>query len=311
MIRRALGGCAAAAGVAAYFDDEWRRSIVIGLGGLSSRLFIRSTNNLRLHDAHHLEQGLQRPAGTGLLSVSNHISTVDDPHLLASIVPLRTLFYGASEMRWGVCADDVCFRPGTKLSKLADASKVLPVRRGAGIWQAELDGIADKLRDGHWVHYFPEGKIRQDGRVHPFRRGVGRIIGSIEEPSNLTVLPFYHMGNDKLQPTTPTSTSIFVRPNTGQEIHVIFGEPVDLSRFLKLRSCPPFDRRPELLYECIAHTLEEEVRALRATLHRRLGIAPHIPREGGAFGESGDRVSLHPDYEVERARAGSERPPDR
>ena len=38
------------------------------------------------------------------------------------------------------------------------------------------------------VHYFPEGKIRQDGRLHPFRRGVGRLVASIDDPSRLVVL---------------------------------------------------------------------------------------------------------------------------
>ena len=32
--------------------------------------------------------------------------------------------------------------------------------------------------------------IRQDGRIHPFRRGVGRLVAAIDEPSRLLVLPF-------------------------------------------------------------------------------------------------------------------------
>ena len=294
----ALGAGAAAAAAAAYYDDESRRSLLISGVGSVCRLFMRGLNNLTVHDAHHLEQGLSRPSGTALLTVSNHIATVDDPHLLASIVPLRTLLK-PSEMRWGVCGDDVCFRPGTKLCRLADAAKVLPIRRGAGVWQPELDAIIGKLEDGDWVHYFPEGKIRQDGRVHPFRRGVGRLVASINEPKSLQVVPFYHTGNDTLQPTTPTSKSLFSKPNLGTDIHVIFGPPVDLTRYLKLRDSPPFDRRPELLYEAIAHTLEDEVRALRGRLHERLGISPVIPKEGGCF--DGDDVVLHPDAEAARA----------
>jgi len=235
--------------------------------------------------------------------VSNHIATVDDPHLLASIVPLRTLLF-ESEMRWGVCGDDVCFRPGTMLCRFADAAKVLPIRRGAGVWQPELDAIIEKLRDGRWVHFFPEGKIRQDGRVHPFRRGVGRLVASVESPQRLQVLPFYHTGLDAVQPTTPHSKALLTRPNLGGEIHVIFGEPVDLTRYLALRSSPPFDRRPELLYEVIAHTLEEEVRSLRSKLHQRLGIRPSIPLEGGSF-DNGDGFVRHPEA---RPHAPEQRP---
>ena len=43
------------------------------------------------------------------------------------------------------------------------------------------------------------------------------------------------------------------------------------------------------LYEVIAHTLEEEVRALRGELHRRRGLpTDQFPPEGGAF-EARDR----------------------
>ena len=171
------------------------------------------------------------------------------------------------------------------LKKWAEASKALPIVRGGGIWQKELDTIIAKLQQGDWVHYFPEGKIRQDGRIHPFRRGVGRLVASVEEPQRLQVLPFYHVGLDRVQPTTPGSTSILSRPQLGTHIHVIFGEPVDLSHLLQLRGEPPFDQQPTLLYEVIAHTLEEEVRALRTELHRRLGgELGAVPPEGGDFG---------------------------
>ena len=109
------------------------------------------------------------------------------------------------------------------------------------------------------------------------------------------------MGTDVLQPTSPTSTKLFSKPNFGTDIHVIFGAPVDLTAVLALRSTPPFDRRPELLYEVIAHTLEEEVRGLRGRLHKRLGISPHIPSEGGAF-DNNDGAVLHPDAVVARAQ---------
>ena len=362
--RRAAGATVVATGGAAYFDEDIRKSVAIAAVGSVARLFIRGGNQLHLHESQHLERALQRPKGTALLSVSNHIATVDDPHLLASIVPFNTLMHGRSEMRWGVCGDDVCFRPGTMLCRFADAAKVLPIRRGAGIWQPELDAIIEKLRGGgsardcqspsrglvllsqpcarqaryllwdlvpchvhaaicecetlcvlaraacrsiaEWVHYFPEGKIRQDGRVHPFRRGVGRLAAESvnSDLGRLCVLPFYHTGTDALQPTTPTSKSIFSWPNMGSDIHVMFGEPVDLSELLALRSEPPFDRRPELLYEVIAHTLEERVRSLRSELHAKLGISPHIPPEGGCF-DNGDAAVLHPDAQIRKRMSRS------
>eukprot|EP00962_Isochrysis_galbana_P060069 scaffold34051_cov124-Isochrysis_galbana.AAC.1 len=273
-MRRAAAGVAAAGvvgtSIASYFDDDTRRAVAIGIMGPVCRLVVRGLNHLHVHDIHHLEKSLKRPVGTGLLTISNHIATIDDPHLIAAVVPPRMLMRGSKEIRWGVCAADVCFQEGSLLSKCADAAKVLPVRRGAGVFQAEIDVIIQKLKQGDWVHYFPEGKIRQDGYVHQFRRGVGRIVASMEKTGSLQVIPFYHIGLDRVQPTTPESTSIFSRPNLGTHVHVIFGAPVDLTHWLAMRDHPPFDKKPMLLYELIAAQLEEEVRSLRAELHRRI-----------------------------------------
>uniref|UniRef100_A0A7S0J2L1 Tafazzin family protein n=1 Tax=Calcidiscus leptoporus TaxID=127549 RepID=A0A7S0J2L1_9EUKA len=282
--RRLALGVSAAAAAAAYVDDDIRRTLTIAIGGGACRAFLTGTNTLTVHEHHHLQASLARPAGTALLSISNHTATIDDPHLIASIVPKTTLMRGASEMRWGVCGHDVCFREGSVLRRFADAAKVLPIRRGGGIWQPELDAIIGKLKSGGWVHYFPEGKIRQDQRIHPFRRGVGRLVASVPDAEKLQVLPFYFMGTDVIQPTTPQSSSLFSWPTLGSEVHVIFGPPVPLSHLLVLRDLPPFNKRPELLYEVIAHTLEEEVRGLRMELYRRLGRSiADIPPEGGAF----------------------------
>ena len=144
-------GASSLLATAAYYDERVRRQIVIPVVGGAARLFVRGVNDLTLHDAHHLHAGLQRPAGTGMLTVSNHISTMDDPGLLAAIVPLRTLC-DPDAMRWGVCAEDVCFRPGSWIERCASTAKVLPVVRGGGVRQPELDGVAAKLQAGQWVH---------------------------------------------------------------------------------------------------------------------------------------------------------------
>merc|ERR1712137_1050855 len=95
----AIGSAAVAAVI--YYDENIRRQSAIAAFGGAARVFVRGANRLTIHDGHHLENVLSRPAGTGLLSVSNHIATMDDPGLLAAIVPLGTLL-SASRMRW-VC----------------------------------------------------------------------------------------------------------------------------------------------------------------------------------------------------------------
>ena len=149
--RLAAAGASSLLATAAYYDERLRRQIVIPVVGGAARLFVRAGNDLTLHDAHHLHAGLQRPAGTGMLTVSNHISTMDDPGLLAAIVPLSTLC-DPDAMRWGVCAEDVCFRPGSWIERCASAAKVLPVVRGGGVRQPQLECVAAKLQAGQWVH---------------------------------------------------------------------------------------------------------------------------------------------------------------
>ncbi|KAL3913841.1 MAG: hypothetical protein SGPRY_007835, partial [Prymnesium sp.] len=113
-----------------------------------------------------------------------------------------------------------------------------------------------------------------------FRRGVGRLVASVTDCNRLLVLPYYIHGTDKLQPapTRPDENPsrgpgrVVTWPTLGSDLHVIFGRPVDLSKYVAMQDHPPFDRRPELLFEVIAHVLEEEVRSLQSELERRLEL---------------------------------------
>lgn len=67
------------------------------------------------------------------LQVINHVASVDDPFVIASLLPPRVLL-DAQNLRWTLCATDRCFRnPVT--SAFFRSVKVLPVSRGDGIYQ--------------------------------------------------------------------------------------------------------------------------------------------------------------------------------
>jgi monolysocardiolipin acyltransferase len=53
--------------------------------------------------------------------------------------------------------------------------------------------ITEKLKQGNWVHLFPEGKISQTGEMGTIKKGVSKII--LE--TNPVVLPLYHEGMEK------------------------------------------------------------------------------------------------------------------
>ena len=112
--------------------------------------------------------------GRGLLTVSNHTSTLDDPALFAAALPL-SLFatdHVSGAMRWALCARDVCFK-GPALSRFFLSGKTLPVDRGAGALQPSTLAAGAALAAGGWVHVFPEGRIGYSGTLLPARRGVG------------------------------------------------------------------------------------------------------------------------------------------
>lgn len=65
--------------------------------------------------------------------MSNHVASVDDPFVIAALVPRHALL-DAQNLRWTLCASDRCFKnPVT--SAFFKSVKVLPVSRGDGIYQ--------------------------------------------------------------------------------------------------------------------------------------------------------------------------------
>ena len=72
-----------------------------------------------------LQRAYQRPAGQGLITVSNHAAALDDPLLLAALMPADSLLQPAAH-RWGMCATDRCFK-SSLMSSFFRAGKVCPL----------------------------------------------------------------------------------------------------------------------------------------------------------------------------------------
>jgi len=117
----------------------------------------------------------------------------------------------------------------------------IAIDRGAGreaLKQIVAQG-QEKLAQGFWVLVFPEGEYTPDGRVMPFRTGIGLLALNL----NLPVVPLRIEGLFELK----QARKKVARPGT---VKVTLGAPV---RF------PP-DTDPA----AIARVLEERVRALGA-----------------------------------------------
>ncbi len=171
---------------------------------------------------------LHREPGRPLITVSNHASTLDDPTLFCAMLPL-SLFATESQhgkVRWTLCANEMCHQ-NKLLSEFFLSGKTLPIVRGAGQEQPVLALVARQLRTrGDWLHVFPEGRVRQDGRMNPLKSGLAHVLCDVA-PASPVVLPFHHRGMERV---IKAKTS---RPRMNNRVSVVVGEPIQLADLLQ------------------------------------------------------------------------------
>nr|CAG8495257.1 11487_t:CDS:2 [Entrophospora candida] len=105
-----------------------------------------------------------------ILTVANHLSTIDDPLIWGSL-PFK-VFLNREKVRWTLGAQELCF-----------------ITPGAGIYQPAMDFALDRLNDGNWVHVFPEGKINQTLDMLKFKWGIGRLEEIMPEERDRPWIP--------------------------------------------------------------------------------------------------------------------------
>ncbi|KAG2603156.1 hypothetical protein PVAP13_5KG750600, partial [Panicum virgatum] len=196
------------------------QALAVPLIGNACYLFMPGLNSVQIYGAEKLHQALQeRPKGKPLLTVSNHVAAMDDPFVIASLLP-PSVMLEAQKLRWTLCATDRCFT-NPILSTFFRSVKVLPVSRGDGIYQKGMDMALSKLNSGGWVHIFPEGSRSRDGgkTIAPAKRGVGRLV--MDADSLPVVIPFVHTG---MQDIMPVGKRI---PRAGKQVIVVVGDPIN------------------------------------------------------------------------------------
>ncbi|PKI51499.1 hypothetical protein CRG98_028059 [Punica granatum] len=175
------------------------QAVAVPVIGSVCHVFMHGLNSVQVYGAEKLHDALlNRPKGKPLLTVSNHVASVDDPFVIASVLP-RNVLLDAQNLRWTLCATDRCFT-NPVASAFFRCGKVLPVSRGDGIYQKGMDMAISKLNSGGWVHIFPEGSRSRDGgkTLGSPKRGVGRLV--LDADNIPMVVPFVHMGMQDIMP---------------------------------------------------------------------------------------------------------------
>ncbi|KAF9922664.1 hypothetical protein FBU30_007229 [Linnemannia zychae] len=177
-----------------------------------------------------------------ILTVTNHASTADDP-LLWGALPWKCYKAPTRTIRYALGAQELCY-PNAPVGHFFRFGQIVPIIRGNGIYQPAIDKAINLLRDGRWVHIFPEGKINQTDQLIRLKWGVGRILMEFGGPTIAEggkpmnevempiVIPIYHLGMENiLRLYEDNSSPIF--PTLGMPLTILFGEPIEFDSLMQ------------------------------------------------------------------------------
>ncbi|KAL6588262.1 hypothetical protein OROMI_001240 [Orobanche minor] len=165
-----------------------------------------------------------RPHGVPLLTVSNHMSTLDDPVMWGfKGFPITNSDKG----RWVLAAEDICFKNPVYSYFFRLGRQCIPITRGGGIYQEHMNEALDRLIDGAWLHTFPEGKVcQEDIPIRRLKWGTASLIA--RAPVTPIVLPIVHQGFEKVMPEKFMFGKKPPVPLCNKDIRIVIGEPIAL-----------------------------------------------------------------------------------
>lgn len=157
------------------------------------------------------------------------------------------------------CAKEVCFKTEF-LRQFFQSGKVMPIVRGGGIDQPVMQSAAGLVAQGGWLHIFPEGRVMMNGKLGPFRWGVGKVVCDAKRASggqDPIVLPFFH---SNMASVLPIESKI---PRIGNKVVVTIGHPLNLSDITC--DCHVEGKDQQEVWKKITARMHDAMAALEAT----------------------------------------------
>ena len=113
------------------------RMLTLGVVSVFSKFVVSVMNRATVSNYEVLHKHMtERQRPQGLITVSNHASTFDDPGVLSYLIPFRYFMTEPTHggIRWTMCTKEIC-ASSAMIHQFFTAGKTVPITRGGGIHQ--------------------------------------------------------------------------------------------------------------------------------------------------------------------------------
>lgn len=156
------------------------------------------------------------PTTGGALLVANHISHVD---------PIFDAVYIRKTGRLPHVLAKASLWKIPVVGRVLTGTGQIPVERGNGAGQKALEPATEALAAGGVVLIYPEGTVTKDPDMWPMRPRPG--VAALALSGDFPVIPVAHWGSHQVY--TSYSKGRKFKPLPRKDVHVVAGEPIDLS----------------------------------------------------------------------------------